>query len=87
MSAIVTVLKPREKDIGEISVRRALPYGAQRSIGPWVFFDHFGPVSFKPINKALVYIRQWQKQQELTQKTSKSIFVILVWWLYFKLEY
>lgn len=41
-------LKPREKDIGEFSVRRALPFMEQRSIGPWVFFDHFGPVQFKP---------------------------------------
>lgn len=48
MSSIKTVLKPREKDIGEFSVRRALPFVQQRSVGPWVFFDHFGPVSFKP---------------------------------------
>ncbi len=48
MSAIKHVLKPREKDIGEFSVRRALPFMQQRSIGPWIFFDHFGPVSFKP---------------------------------------
>lgn len=48
MSSIKAVLKPREKDIGEFSVRRALPFVQQRSIGPWIFFDHFGPVSFKP---------------------------------------
>lgn len=47
-SPIKTVLTPREKDIGEFSVRRALPFIQQRSIGPWVFFDHFGPVDFKP---------------------------------------
>ncbi len=47
-AAIKAILKPREKDIGEFSVRRALPFIQQRSIGPWVFFDHFGPVSFKP---------------------------------------
>lgn len=46
--SIKCILKPREKDIGEFSVRRALPYMEQRSIGPWVFFDHFGPVTFKP---------------------------------------
>ena len=48
MSAIKAVLKPREKDIGGFSVRRALPFAQQRAIGPWIFFDHFGPVSFKP---------------------------------------
>lgn len=47
-SAIKAVLQPRAKDIGEFEVRRALPFIQQRSIGPWVFFDHFGPVTFKP---------------------------------------
>ena len=46
--AIKSVLKPRAKDIGDFEVRRALPYIQQRSIGPWVFFDHFGPVEFAP---------------------------------------
>lgn len=46
--AIKVVLKPRSKDIGDFEVRRALPFVQQRSIGPWIFFDHFGPVSFKP---------------------------------------
>ena len=47
-TAIKSVLKPRSKDIGEFEVRRALPFIQQRSIGPWVFFDHFGPVDFAP---------------------------------------
>ena len=47
-TAIKSVLKPRGKDIGEFEVRRALPFIQQRSIGPWVFFDHFGPVDFAP---------------------------------------
>ena len=46
--AIKSVLKPRAKDIGEFEVRRALPFIQQRSIGPWIFFDHFGPVDFAP---------------------------------------
>ncbi|WP_026942129.1 pirin family protein [Hellea balneolensis] len=48
MDSIKHILKPREKDIGEFSVRRALPFIKQRSIGPWIFFDHFGPVDFAP---------------------------------------
>lgn len=47
-TAIKSVLKPRGKDIGEFEVRRALPFIQQRSIGPWIFFDHFGPVDFAP---------------------------------------
>ena len=30
---------------GGLKVRRLLPAAAQRSVGPFIFFDHFGPVS------------------------------------------
>jgi len=46
--AIKAVLRPKEKNINGLNVRRALPFIQQRAIGPWVFFDHFGPVRFKP---------------------------------------
>lgn len=37
---------PRVTDLaGGLQVRRALPVAARRSVGPFVFFDHFGPVS------------------------------------------
>ncbi|NRF68108.1 pirin family protein [Aquincola sp. S2] len=39
------LLKPRIHDLaGGLQVRRLLPAAAQRSVGPFVFFDHFGPV-------------------------------------------
>lgn len=41
-------IKPREKDLGEFSVRRVLPAALQRMIGPFVFFDHMGPADFPP---------------------------------------
>lgn len=41
-------IKPREKDLGEFSVRRVLPAAQQRMIGPFVFFDHMGPAEFPP---------------------------------------
>jgi quercetin 2,3-dioxygenase len=31
---------------GGISVERALPLRQQRLVGPWCFFDHYGPLSF-----------------------------------------
>lgn len=31
---------------GELQVRRYLPHQAQRGVGPFVFFDHFGPAVF-----------------------------------------
>jgi redox-sensitive bicupin YhaK (pirin superfamily) len=33
---------------GGLSVRRLLPAVGKRSVGPFVFFDHFGPVRLKP---------------------------------------
>jgi redox-sensitive bicupin YhaK (pirin superfamily) len=41
-------LVPRARDIGDFEVRRLLPYAKRRMVGPFVFFDHMGPVSFGP---------------------------------------
>ncbi len=42
---------PRLHDLGGgMIVRRVLPAPEQRSIGPFVFFDHFGPIDVKPEN-------------------------------------
>ncbi len=40
------IISPREKDLGGFSVRRVLPYAKQRTVGPWIFFDHMGPAKF-----------------------------------------
>jgi redox-sensitive bicupin YhaK (pirin superfamily) len=38
-----------EKDLGGgFKVRRLLPAATRRSVGPFVFFDHFGPVTEQP---------------------------------------
>lgn len=47
-SAILKSIHPKEKDLGEFTVRRAIPQVGTKSIGPWVFFDHFGPADFGP---------------------------------------
>lgn len=41
-------IEPREKSLGEFSVRRVLPASRQRMVGPFVFFDHMGPAVFPP---------------------------------------
>lgn len=46
--AIALRISPRTTDLGALSVRRLLPARMQRKVGPWVFFDHFGPVEFDP---------------------------------------
>lgn len=42
------VLRPRERDLGEFTVRRVLPAARRRAVGPFVFFDHMGPAEFPP---------------------------------------
>jgi redox-sensitive bicupin YhaK (pirin superfamily) len=42
-------ISPRAHDLGGgFTVRRALPAAACRSVGPFVFLDHFGPVQAGP---------------------------------------
>lgn len=45
---VLQIISPKEKDLGELTVRRLLPYSKQAMIGPWIFFDHMGPAHFKP---------------------------------------
>jgi redox-sensitive bicupin YhaK (pirin superfamily) len=45
---IELVIAPREKDLGEFSVRRVLPASERRMVGPFIFFDHMGPAEFAP---------------------------------------
>ncbi len=38
-------IQARERDLGGFTVRRVLPAVARRRVGPFVFFDHMGPVA------------------------------------------
>jgi len=44
--AIDLVIVPRSVDVGHFAVRRALPHARRRMVGPFIFFDHFGPAEF-----------------------------------------
>src|SRR5690606_18100214 len=44
-SSIEQVVVPRLRDIGDFSVMRVLPSAQRRMVGPFVFLDHFGPVT------------------------------------------
>jgi len=47
--AVAQQLSGHEKDLGGgFVVRRLLPAARRRSVGPFVFFDHFGPVTERP---------------------------------------
>jgi redox-sensitive bicupin YhaK (pirin superfamily) len=47
-NSIKLLIESREKDIGGFTVRRLLPHAKQRLVGPFIFFDHMGPVQFAP---------------------------------------
>jgi redox-sensitive bicupin YhaK (pirin superfamily) len=43
------IIRGKPRDLGDgFMVSRLLPQIERRSIGPFVFFDHFGPVTFAP---------------------------------------
>src|SRR5436853_349594 len=45
--AIEFMIVPRSVDLGGFAVRRALPHAKRRLVGPFIFFDHFGPAEFR----------------------------------------
>src|SRR5580704_3378052 len=47
-SPIVALLKPHTKNLGGFEVQRLLPSIEAQMVGPFIFFDHFGPASFPP---------------------------------------
>lgn len=48
MSSIEAVIEQRRRDLGGFQVGRLLPAHQCRMVGPFVFFDHLGPVELAP---------------------------------------
>ncbi|RAI03935.1 hypothetical protein DLJ53_05555 [Acuticoccus sediminis] len=46
VAAVETVIVPRAVDLGEMTVRRALPSVQRQMVGPFIFFDQMGPAEF-----------------------------------------
>jgi len=44
--AVELIVIPRSVDVGHFAVCRALPHVKRRMVGPFIFFDHFGPAEF-----------------------------------------
>ena len=52
MSTAPLVLSGHLKDLGGgFTVRRLLPAVQRKSVGPFLFFDHFGPVTVQPTDE------------------------------------
>ena len=45
---IELLIEPETRDLGEFTVRRALPDKRRQRVGPFIFFDHMGPAEFPP---------------------------------------
>ena len=49
MSTALLTLSPHQKDLGGgFTVRRLLPAAQRQAVGPFLFFDHFGPITAAP---------------------------------------
>jgi len=48
LSAVELAIAQRRRDLGGFEVGRLLPFAKRRMVGPFVFFDHMGPVDFPP---------------------------------------
>jgi len=46
--SIELVIPARTRSLGTIDVRRVLPFAHRRLVGPFIFFDHFGPIVRTP---------------------------------------
>jgi len=46
VDAVETIIVPRAVDLGEMTVRRALPSVERQMVGPFIFFDQMGPAEF-----------------------------------------
>ncbi|MGH8074944.1 MAG: pirin family protein [Lysobacter sp.] len=42
------VIEQRRRSLGGFEVGRVLPFAKRRMVGPFIFFDHIGPVDFPP---------------------------------------
>src|SRR5262249_51512385 len=51
------VIDQRRRDLGGFEVGRVLPYAGRRMVGPFIFFDHMGPVDFPPAFPRTVDVR------------------------------
>jgi len=47
-STIIQTISSQQTDVGDFSVKRSLPTVGRKTVGPWIFFDHMGPVVFAP---------------------------------------
>src|ERR1700757_3154252 len=45
---IEMLIEARRRDLGGFEVGRVLPFAKRRAVGPFVFFDHMGPVDLPP---------------------------------------
>lgn len=45
---MTSLISPNSKDLGSFTVDRFLPNAKLPQVGPFVFFDHLGPVEFAP---------------------------------------
>ncbi|HEY1283361.1 MAG TPA: pirin family protein [Steroidobacteraceae bacterium] len=51
------VIDQRRRDLGGFEVGRVLPFAKRHMVGPFIFFDHIGPVDFPPAIPRTIDVR------------------------------
>ena len=55
MPPVLESTPARTESLGQLTIRRSLPIARRRTVGPWCFFDRYGPLTFsegKPMDVA-----------------------------------
>jgi redox-sensitive bicupin YhaK (pirin superfamily) len=65
------VIDERRRDLGGFEVGRVLPFAKHRMVGPFIFFDHMGPIDFPAgiprsvdVRRHRTTVTYWQKGYE-----------------------
>jgi redox-sensitive bicupin YhaK (pirin superfamily) len=57
MGSIELVIPQRRRSLGGFEVGRVLPFAKRRMVGPFVFFDHMGPMDIAPGTPRTIDVR------------------------------
>ena len=59
----VLILHPRTREVGHFQVRRLLPAAKRQAVGPFLFFDHFGPEELEPFSDGDITLKSGRVEQ------------------------
>ena len=78
-NSIEMIIEPKVSDLGDgFQVRRLLPSMKRRNVGPFVFWDHMGPVEIEGDKELKVLNEVFEGSRAarlITDSTGKTVFI------------